>query len=385
MAKSNAKRQKLYRTNLLKNKSKFEEMKRKARIRDNSRRQSSKGALLHQLRARQKQASKKYRKALKRAVHSLPKDINKRIMVVQHLAQNLNIISKTTHQHTRQQRLLSIELKELVSQFYQRDDITYQLPGKRDYVTVTDDNGESMTLQKRILLYNIRETYQLFVNEYSNKNVDLSLTSFNELRPMDFSENFRLCMQNAVQNSYYSQDAVSLFTTYVWYAGGGGGESFVYISNNLTHDKYCVNASIDNLLEQLTQRFQHLQQVHIFSDGSSQQLKQKFLFRNVCRLSQQHKMDLSWHYFATSQGKGVVDAVGGTLNRLVHRAIKSGERCTSAADFVKIAQSKTTTINVMELTQDCIDESKGQLEQLFKATKSVPETKKNSFNKSSSK
>ncbi|CAF3857698.1 unnamed protein product [Rotaria sp. Silwood1] len=106
-------------------------------------------------------------------------------MVVQHLAQNLNIISKTTHQHTRQQRLLSIELKELVGQFYQRDDITYQLPGKRDYVTVTDDNGESMTLKKRILLYNIRETYQLFVNEYSNKNVDLSLTSFNELRPVN--------------------------------------------------------------------------------------------------------------------------------------------------------------------------------------------------------
>ncbi|CAM4821700.1 unnamed protein product [Rotaria magnacalcarata] len=178
---------------------------------------------------------------------------------------------------------------------------------------------------------------------------------------VDFSENFRLY-------------AVSLFTTYVWYAGGG--ESFVYISNNLIHDKYCVNASIDNLLERLTQRFQHLQQIHIFSDGSSQQFKQKFLFRNVCRLSQQHKVDLSWHYFATSHGKGVVDAVGGTLKRLVHRAIMSGERCTSAADFVKIAQSKTNTINVMELTQDCINKSKGQLEQLFKATKSVPETKK---------
>ncbi|CAF5172104.1 unnamed protein product, partial [Rotaria magnacalcarata] len=185
MAKSNAERQKLYRTNLLKNKSKFEEMKRKARIRDNSRRQSLKGGLLDQLRARQKQASKKYRKALKRAVHSLPKDTNKRMMVVQHLAQNLNIISKTTRQHTRKQRSLSIELKKLVIQFYQRDDITYQLPGKRDHVTVTDDNGESMTLQKRILLYNIRETYQLFVDEYSNKNVDLSLTSFNELRPVN--------------------------------------------------------------------------------------------------------------------------------------------------------------------------------------------------------
>ncbi|CAF1145434.1 unnamed protein product [Rotaria magnacalcarata] len=160
-------------------------MKRKARIRDNSRRQSLKGALLDQLRARQKQASKKYRKALKRALHSLPKDTNKRMMVVQHLAQNLNIISKTVRQHTRKQHSLSIELKKLVIQFYQRDDITYQLPGKRDYATVTDDNGESMTLQKRILLYNIRETYQLFVDEYSNKNVDLSLTSFNELRPVN--------------------------------------------------------------------------------------------------------------------------------------------------------------------------------------------------------
>ncbi|CAF5166744.1 unnamed protein product [Rotaria magnacalcarata] len=387
-------------------------MKRKDRIRDNSRRQSLKGALLNQLRARQKQASKKYRKALKRAVHSLPKDTNKRMMVVQHLAQNLNIISKTTRQHTRQQRSLSIELKKLAIQFYQRDDITYQLPGKRDYVTVTDDNGESMTLQKRILLYNIRETYQLFVDEYSNKNVDLSSTSFNELRPVNilinsymphhsclciYHENLNLlikllskhiscdslnslkeftsmlvcdeqeekCMfscchlcshnfdNNIMKNvinptkriqwfQWVLQDgktkkiqfddtinqclltlkgkiepflnhvfikrqqaaffekmkiipndeiiyAVSLFTTYVWYAGSG--ESFVYISNNLTHDKYCVNASIDNLLERLTQRFQHLQQIHIFSDGSSQQFKQKFLFRNVCRLSQQHKVD----------------------------------------------------------------------------------------------
>ncbi|CAF4148292.1 unnamed protein product, partial [Rotaria magnacalcarata] len=83
-------------------------------------------------------------KALKRALHSLPKDTNKRMMVVQHLAQNLNIISKTVRQHTRKQHSLSIELKKLVIQFYQRDDITYQLPGKRDYATVTDDNGESM-------------------------------------------------------------------------------------------------------------------------------------------------------------------------------------------------------------------------------------------------
>jgi len=53
-----------------------------------------------------------------------------------------------------------------------------------------------------------------------------------------------------------------------------------------------------------------------------------------------------------------------------------GQQCKSAADFVAIAQSKTNTIDINEIEQHHIDNSKGQLEQLFQATKSVPETKK---------
>ena len=47
---------------------------------------------------------------------------------------------------------------------------------------------------------------------------------------VDFSENFRLGNQNAVQNSFYSQDAVSLFTSHVW--SSNGGQSYVYVSND---------------------------------------------------------------------------------------------------------------------------------------------------------
>ncbi|CAF4696188.1 unnamed protein product, partial [Rotaria sp. Silwood2] len=39
----------------------------------------------------------------------------------------------------------------------------------------------------------------------------------------------------------------------------------------------------------------------------------------------------------TSHGKGVVDGLGGTIKRLVYRAILSGQQCSSAAQFVKIA------------------------------------------------
>ena len=208
MVKSNAERQKLYRINLSKNKSKYEQMRQKSRIRDNTRRQNLNGDSLERLRIRQRQASKKYRdkrklerlngkkfssyknrqsfgKAVKRVTHSLPQDSNKRVTMVRHIAQELNIIPKTITQHQRQQRSLPIELKELVVKFYNRDDISYQLAGKRNYITFKDNDGTKTTLQKRILLYSVRETFQLFLTEYVDTNINLSLTSFNDLRPLN--------------------------------------------------------------------------------------------------------------------------------------------------------------------------------------------------------
>lgn len=72
----------------------------------------------------------------------------------------------------------------------------------------------------------------------------------------------------------------------------------------------------------------------------------------------------------------MVDAVGGTVKRLVYRFILAGQQCTSATDFVKIARSKTTVIEVTELTEKQINESKIQMEPIFQLIKSVPETKK---------
>ncbi|CAF3815495.1 unnamed protein product [Rotaria sp. Silwood1] len=88
---------------------------------------------------------------------------------------------------------------------------------------------------------------------------------------VDFSENFRLGNQDAVQNSFYSQDAVSLFTSHIWYSDGG--QSCVCGSNNLIHDKYCISASLYNLFSQLKQQFQHLKETNVLSDGATQHFK----------------------------------------------------------------------------------------------------------------
>ena len=123
---------------------------------------------------RQKQASKKYRdglklkrlndnqlstckshqslgKAIKRVEKSLPKESNKRISVVRHIARTLDIIPKTSTQQERQQRQLPIELKQAVIDFYNRDDISHQMPGKRDYMTIKDENGSTFIVKKNFI------------------------------------------------------------------------------------------------------------------------------------------------------------------------------------------------------------------------------------------
>ena len=107
---------------------------------------------------------------------------------------------------------------------------------------------------------------------------------------VDFSENFRIDIQDAIQSSYYSKNSVSLFTCYIWHLNGG--RSCVYASDDLSHDKYHVSTALDHLFDKLKNQFQRLKYVHMFPEGATQQFKQKFLFWNLCRLSDQLKVDI---------------------------------------------------------------------------------------------
>jgi hypothetical protein len=104
---------------------------------------------------------------------------------------------------------LSMKLKKEIAGFYCRDDISYQMPGKRDTI-VLRQGGTKSTHQKWILLYNIREVHQIFLSEYSGSGTncfdnrrfngnrlfllvrDASQTSFAEQRPK-YRSTSRLC------------------------------------------------------------------------------------------------------------------------------------------------------------------------------------------------
>jgi hypothetical protein len=98
-----------------------------------------------------------------------------------------------------------------------------------------------------------------------------------------------------------------------------------------------------------------------FSDGAASQFEQHFHFRNLTQIADARKINLSWHFFATSHGKGVVDGIGGIAKR---------------EDFIKLAQKKTKKIILIQIMRSDIDSSKTKLENLFKTAKAIPETLK---------
>ncbi|CAF1961157.1 unnamed protein product [Rotaria magnacalcarata] len=191
---------------------------------------------------------------------------------------------------------------------------------------------------------------------------------------VDFSEDFRMDIQDAIQGSYYSKKSVSLFTSHVWCSSQGF--SFVYVLDNCTHDKYCISTILNQLFDEIKKNSKICKTFMFFSDGAAQQFKQRFLFRNLCRLADLFKIELYWHYFATSHGKGMVDGLGATVKRLVYSAILAGQHCNSAADFVVIAKSKANAIEISEIKTDFIDDSMAKIEPIFKSVKPILETKK---------
>lgn len=68
----------------------------------------------------------------------------------------------------------------LVQDFYMSDDISRVCAGKRDYVSV-DENNQKVLKQRRLVLMNLKEAYALFKQKYAAHKI--GFTKFSMLRP----------------------------------------------------------------------------------------------------------------------------------------------------------------------------------------------------------
>ncbi len=107
-------------------------------------------------------------KAAKKVLRVLPTDPDKQHQILTRVGQNLGLFQTPTHQ--RQQAAIPMDVIQKVQDFYKNDSISWQAPGKRDYVTVRE-NGTRVKYQKRFLLFNIREVHQLFIQDHPGMNI----------------------------------------------------------------------------------------------------------------------------------------------------------------------------------------------------------------------
>lgn len=66
-------------------------------------------------------------------------------------------------------------------EFYCDDEVSMNMPGMKDYVSIRNDEGERRHVQKRLILSNLKELYVLFRSKYTETKIGFS--TFVSLRP----------------------------------------------------------------------------------------------------------------------------------------------------------------------------------------------------------
>lgn len=70
-----------------------------------------------------------------------------------------------------------------IEEFYCSDEISRSCPGMREFVKLYDENGESVKVQRRLILMNIREAYELL--KIQNPNDKIGFSKFAAVRPKE--------------------------------------------------------------------------------------------------------------------------------------------------------------------------------------------------------
>ena len=63
------------------------------------------------------------------------------------------------------------------------------------------------------------------------------------------------------------------------------------------------------LYKYLVEKYPSIKLINTFSDGAASQFKQRYLFSNIHLWETNLNIQILWHFFATSHGKGAVDGM----------------------------------------------------------------------------
>ena len=158
--------------------------------------------------------------------------------------------------------------------------------------------------------------------------------------------------QDEIQSAHWDKNQISVFTAVCWV--NGQTESYALISDYREHNKCFVDIAIKTIIADLKNKHSpHI--IDFFTDGAASQFKQKYTLNNMTLIND---IECTWHFFATSHGKGAVDGIGGGVKRKASILALSGRmQIQNAEQFVsalRMGYHKSLQINLILIPENAI-------------------------------
>lgn len=187
---------------------------------------------------------------------------------------------------------------------------------------------------------------------------------------IDFAENYNYGEADAVQGFHWMNKQATLFTGFAWLAGKKQG--YICITDCLDHTKVTVAYLTHLIIEDVLKKYPGVKNVQLFSDGAASQFKQKYTLAHFSYLQSVLNVNISWFFFATSHGKGVVDGLGGTAKRVAYNATKSGKAISNIDQLTSLVSEKMPGTEIIMVPKQSIDHTADDYMTTVKDIKSVP-------------
>ena len=149
----------------------------------------------------------------------------------------------------------------------------------------------------------------------------------------------------------------------------------VIVSDDLNHTKYSIYVLMQHIFSHLKTTYPDIEHINIFSDGPTSQFKQRVLFSNLYAWEMEHDLKITWNFFATSHGNGVVDGIGGTLKRTVWRHVKA-ERAhvMNASEYSTPGKQLCPNIHIEFIPKEDIAQQTTFLDAKWASIRAIPRT-----------
>lgn len=277
------------------------------------------------------------------------------------------------------------EIKERIEEVFEKnyiEEISYKAWMSTDrckLINVTSDISEFIdslieSLEKHLQHDYIAKTQSKYYQQLKN-----NLKEGELLVTLDFSENYAVVIQDAVQGFYWNNTNIAILPSVVYYKENGSLKnlSFLGVLENTIHDTISVYMFQNRLIELIKLKIPSVNKIYYFTDGAPQHFKNKKNFKNLCLHYKDFGINAEWHFFATAHGKGPCDGLGGMVKSQARKAclqFGSQRNILNASDFYEWGQSKFESVDFIYCSNDDYIKTSQVLEERFSNLRAVKGT-----------